>query len=59
MTVSPSPRAREFVRELLRRKDVQPILRPEDPQGQDIFETVAELDAFLAYTYAARRANLA
>lgn len=59
MTVTPSPRARALVDELLRQKDVQPIRTPDDPNGRNIFETDEELHEFLDYTYAARRAELA
>jgi len=57
--VPPSPRGRALVEELLRQKDVQPIRTPEDPKGRNIFETDEELQEFLDYTYAARRAELA
>jgi hypothetical protein len=57
--VGRSPRGRTLVDELLRQKNVQPIRSPQDPDGGDIFETDDELHAFLEYTYAARRAELA
>ena len=55
----PQPRGRALVDELLQQKDVQPIQTAEDPAGRDIFETAEELQQFLDYTYAARRAELA
>jgi hypothetical protein len=57
--VPPSPRGRALVDELLRQKDVQPIRTPDDPEGQNMFETDEELHEFLDYTYAARRSELA
>lgn len=42
----------------LRRKGVRPIQSADDLAYDDIFETDEELDEFLAYTYAARRADL-
>lgn len=39
--------------------DVPPIRTVEDLACDGIFDTDAELDEFLAYTYAARRADLA
>ncbi len=49
----------ETLEEQLRRKGVRPI-QPEDDLAYDgIFETDEELDEFLTYTYAARRADLA
>ncbi|MGH3908695.1 MAG: hypothetical protein ACRDTE_31615 [Pseudonocardiaceae bacterium] len=49
----------ETLEEQLRRKGVRPIRSEDDLACDDIFETDEELDEFLAYTYAARRADLA
>lgn len=57
--VTPSPRGRALVDELLQEKNVQPIGSSDDPAGRDIFESEEELHEFLEYTYAARRAELA
>jgi hypothetical protein len=54
----PPQRGRVLVDELLRQKDVQPIRTPEDPAGQNIFETEDELTDFIEYTYAARHSEL-
>ncbi|HYQ68746.1 hypothetical protein [Actinophytocola sp.] len=54
----PPPRGRALVDELLRQKDVQPILTAEDPNGREIFETDEELHDFVEYTYAARHSEL-
>lgn len=49
----------ESLAEQLRRKNVQPIRSAEDLACEGLFDDDAELDEFLAYTYAARRAELA
>jgi hypothetical protein len=49
----------ESLAEQLRRKNIQPITSAEDLACEGIFDDDAELDEFLAYTYAARRAELA
>ena len=49
----------ETLEEQLRRKGVQPIQSADDLACDNIFETDEELDEFLAYTYAARRIDLA
>lgn len=49
----------ETLEEQLRRKGVRPIESEDDLACDDIFETDEELDEFLAYTYAARRTDLA
>lgn len=49
----------ESLEEQLRRKKVRPIRSADDLACDGLFETDAELDEFLAYTYAARRAELA
>jgi hypothetical protein len=45
--------------ELFRAKKTQPIRSADDLACEGVFETDEELDEFLAYTYAARRADLA
>ncbi|WP_216210572.1 hypothetical protein [Amycolatopsis aidingensis] len=45
--------------ELARQKNVQPIRSIEDLACDGIFDTDEELDEFLEFTYAARRADLA
>ena len=45
--------------ELFRAKDAQPVRSADDLACDGIFETDEELEEFLAYTYAARRADLA
>jgi hypothetical protein len=45
--------------ELFRAKDAQPVRSADDLACDRIFETDEELEEFLAYTYAARRADLA
>lgn len=44
---------------LLREKDVRPIRSVSDLACEDIFETDQELDEFLTWVTAERRANLA
>lgn len=48
----------ETLDEQLRRKGIQPIRSADDLACEEIFETDEELDDFLAFTYAARRAEL-
>ena len=55
----PLPRGRALVNELLRQKDVQPMQKADDPNGQGIFETDEELNEFVEYTYSARHSELA
>lgn len=45
--------------ELARRKGVKPIESADDLACEGIFDTDEELEEFLQYTYAARRADLA
>jgi hypothetical protein len=49
----------ESLPEQLRRKNIQPIESAEDLACEGVFDDDEELDEFLAYTYAARRAELA
>jgi hypothetical protein len=57
--IMPAPGAREALAEALRREGVQPIESVDDWAGDGIFESDDELDDFLAFTYAARRADIA
>lgn len=45
--------------ELFRAKDVKPIQTADDLACEGVFDSDEELEEFLAYTYAARRADLA
>ncbi len=45
--------------ELFRAKDARPVRSADDLACDGMFETDEELEEFLAYTYAARRADLA
>lgn len=58
---SPQPPAggTETLEAQLRRKGVRPIRSEDDLACDDFFETDEELDEFLAFTYAARRTDLA
>jgi hypothetical protein len=49
----------ETLEEQLRRKNVQPIGSVHDLARPDLFESDDELDEFLEFTYASRRAELA
>jgi hypothetical protein len=49
----------ESLEQQLRRKRVKPIGSADDLACDGLFETDAELEEFLAYTYAARRAEVA
>lgn len=53
----PRQRPRLTVEELARRKGVRPIESLDD-MARDVFASDEELDEFLAYTYANRRAGL-
>lgn len=55
---APVRRPRLTIEELARRKGVRPIESLDD-MACDIFASDEELDEFLAYTYANRRAGLA
>jgi hypothetical protein len=57
--IMPTPGAREALEEALRREGVQPIDSVDDWAGEGIFESDDELDDFLSFTYAARRADTA
>lgn len=56
-TGSPTPET-ESLAEQLRHKNVQPIRSADDLACEGLFDD-DELDEFLAYTYTARRAELA
>jgi len=57
--IAPAPGAREALEEALRREGVQPIESVDDWACDGIFESDDELDDFLSFTYAARRADIA
>jgi hypothetical protein len=57
--VRPLAERQAILDELFRAKKTQPIRSADDLACDGIFETDEELDEFLAYTYAARRADLA
>lgn len=47
----------ELLDDLLRRKNVQPIRTVDDLACDGIFDTGEEVDEFIAFTYAQRRAG--
>lgn len=53
------PGARASLEEALRREGVQPIRSADDLACDGVFETDEELDKFLQFTYATRRADVA
>ena len=57
--VTPLAERQATLDELFRTKKTQPIRSADDLACEGIFETDEELDEFLAYTSAARRADLA
>ena len=57
--VTPQAERQATPDELFRAKDAQPVRSADDLACDGIFETDQELEEFLAYTYAARRADLA
>lgn len=57
--VTPPAERQATLDELFRAKNAQPIRSADDLACEGIFETDEELEEFLAYTYAARRADLA
>lgn len=57
--VRPRPGARASLEEALRREGAQPIRSADDLACEGIFDTDEELDEFLEFTYAARRADIA
>ncbi|MGH3838187.1 MAG: hypothetical protein ACRDSF_21205 [Pseudonocardiaceae bacterium] len=57
--IQPRPGARASLEEALRREGVQPIRSADDLACDGIFDTDEELDEFLEFTYAARRADIA
>ncbi|HET8657600.1 MAG TPA: hypothetical protein VFM55_01225 [Micromonosporaceae bacterium] len=52
-------RCHESLDEQVRRRGLKPIRSAEDLVCEGIFDTDEELDEFLAFTYAARRSDLA
>jgi hypothetical protein len=57
--IEPRPGARASLEDTLRREAAQPIRSADDLACDGIFETDEELDEFLQFTYAARRADIA
>jgi hypothetical protein len=57
--VTPLAERQATLDELFRAKKARPIRSADDLACDGIFETDEELEEFLAYTYAARRADLA
>jgi hypothetical protein len=57
--IEPRPGARASLEEALRREGAQPIQSADDLACDGVFDTDAELDEFLQFTYAARRADIA
>lgn len=57
--ITPRPGARAALEEALRSEGVEPIKSTDDLADEDIFESDAELDDFLDFTYTARRADIA
>ncbi|MGH3940903.1 MAG: hypothetical protein ACRDTG_20145 [Pseudonocardiaceae bacterium] len=57
--IEPRPGARASLEEALRREGMQPIRSADDLACDGIFETDEELDEFLRFTYAVRRADIA
>jgi len=55
----PGGRRHEALDEQVRRRGLKPITSVDDLVCEGIFDTDEELDEFLAYTYAARRSDLA
>jgi hypothetical protein len=55
----PIGRRHESLDEQVRRRGLRPIKSAEDLACEGIFDTDEELDEFLAFTYAARRSDLA
>lgn len=55
----PRPGARAALEDTLRTEGVQPIESTDDLADEGIFESDDELDDFLDFTYAARRADIA
>lgn len=57
--VTPQAERQATLDELFRAKNVRPIQSADDLACDGVFESDEELEEFLAYTYAARRADLA
>lgn len=57
--VTPPAERQATLDELFNSKNAQPIQSADDLACDGIFDTDNELEEFLAYTYAARRADLA
>jgi hypothetical protein len=50
---------RESIEEQIRRRGIKPMSFPHDRPCDDVFESDEELEAFLAFMYSERQANLA
>ena len=50
---------RESIEEQIRRRGIKPMSFPDEVPRDDVFESDEELEAFLAFVYAERHANLA
>jgi hypothetical protein len=57
--IQPRPGARAALEEALRLEGAQPIRSADDLACDGVFDTDEELDEFLQFTYAARRADIA
>lgn len=57
--VGPRPGARAALEDLLRSEGVRPIESADDLVCEGVFESDEELEEFLEFTYAARRADIA
>jgi hypothetical protein len=51
-------RSHESLDEQVRRRGLRPIASGEDLARDDVFESDAEVDAFIAHVYAERHSNL-
>ena len=56
---TPGPIRHETVEEQARRRGIKPVMSVEDMVCFDAFESDEEVDEFIAFVYAQRRANLA
>jgi hypothetical protein len=59
MQRTPAPVSRETVEEQARRRGIQPVLFLQDMVCLDAFESDEEVDEFIAFVYAQRRASQA
>lgn len=56
---APRPIRHETVEEQARRRGIKPVMSMEEMTCFDAFESDEEVDEFIAFVYAQRRANLA